>query len=244
MSFATDQARLRAGLAVRHRQLPRAADGWFLAAMGLVLLVAAAAMSGGIWMTGRDPAPEALRILHLKGQPLAIPSSWLRDPRIADGAHLERLDLVVPLADMPAVDGEVPAVPPRPTGAVLLVALTPADAAPDPAERPRLLYSRFVTGDVWTNPGGLIMRRFQDASPYLGEDLYVAPPDGRTFAARCPRPDAPSAGLAALCLWELRQGGIDVAVSFEPGHLTRWDEIRDIVRATLTAMQRRGQAGS
>jgi hypothetical protein len=243
MSFAADHARLRAEMAApRHRRLPSAADGWFLTAVGLVLLAAAAAMSGGIWMTGRDGAPETLRILHLKGQPLAVPSSWLRDGRLADGATIERLDLVIPFAEERTVETEPPLQVTRSTGTILLMALTPADAAPEGAERPRLLYSRFLTGDVWTNPGGLVMRRFQDNSPYQGEDLYVAPPDGRTFAARCSRPEAPSASPAGLCLWEFRQGGIDAAISFEPGHLTRWEDIRDTARATLSAMQQRGQA--
>lgn len=242
MSFAADQARLRAELNRNHRKLPRPADGWFLSALGLILLLAASIMSGGIWMTGRETAPEALRIVHLKGQALAVPTSWMRDGRIADGASLERLDLVIPFAEAHSEDDAQKQDLPRPTGAILLMALTPADTAPDAAERPRLLYSRFLTGDVWTNPGGLVMRRFQDNSPYHGEDLYVAPPDGRSFAARCPRPDAPSASPAVLCLWEFRQGGMDAAISFEPAHLTRWEEIRDAARATLAAMQRRGQS--
>ena len=97
-----------------------------------------------------------------------------------------------------------------------------ADGSLAPAERPSVLYARFVAADARSAAGGLIRRRFRDGTPFEGEDLVVAAPDGRAFWARCPTPGGRGDG-ASGCLTEMRFGDIDVQVRFSPALLPRWE---------------------
>jgi hypothetical protein len=98
----------------------------------------------------------------------------------------------------------------------------PADGSLAPAERPSVLYARFVAADARSAPGGLIRRRFREGTPFDGEDLVVAVPDGRAFWARCPT--AAARGDAARgCVTEMRFGETDVQVRFSPALLPRWE---------------------
>ncbi len=119
----------------------------------------------------------------------------------------------------------------------LILRIAPADGALDPAERPASLYARFLTSDVWRNPGGLLSRRFRAGSPYQTEELYLAPPDGRAFAARCPRADRPDA-VPGLCVAEFRDRGLDVTMSFPARRLPEWEEMDRRARALLGAIRR------
>jgi hypothetical protein len=109
----------------------------------------------------------------------------------------------------------------RPDEPVFLTA-RPADGALAPAERPSVLYARFVAADARSAPGGLIRRRFRDGTPFAGEDLVVAAPDGRAFWARCPTAGDRGDG-ASGCLTEKRFGETDVQVRFSPALLPRWE---------------------
>jgi hypothetical protein len=104
-----------------------------------------------------------------------------------------------------------------------------ADGSLAPAERPAVLYARFVSPDASRSDGGLIRRRFRNGTPYEGEDLFVAPPDGRGFWARCPSAQV-EGDSSGRCLSEMRVGGRDVQLRFAPALLSRWELLAGAVR--------------
>mgnify|MGYP003350395993 CR=1 FL=1 len=129
-------------------------------------------------------------------------------------------------------------VNPRDPAAFFVLALQASDRSVDPSERMEKLYGRFLERDVWTHPGGLFMRRFENASPYEREDLYFAPPEGRRFAARCVRPAQPPDGLPNMCVSEFRQRGLDAQIRFSPDLLPDWERLHEGSRALIEQMAR------
>ena len=107
------------------------------------------------------------------------------------------------------------------SGDSVFITVLPADASLAPAERPSVLYARFVAAEARSAPGGLIRRRFRDGTPFEGEDLVVAASDGRAFWARCATSGSRNDG--ASCLTEMRFGNTDVQVRFSPALLPRWE---------------------
>jgi hypothetical protein len=95
------------------------------------------------------------------------------------------------------------------------------------------LYARFFADEHWSNPGGLLMRRFRPDSPYGGEELYFSPPDGEAFSARCPRQGSVADVGSANCLWSFRQDGLDIQARFPASLLPRWTRLRDGVQSLL-----------
>jgi hypothetical protein len=79
------------------------------------------------------------------------------------------------------------------------------------------------------------MRRFEPGSPYELELLYLAPPEGRDFFARCPRRDAGFLG-SAPCLWALRWKNLDVEARFSAALLRDWEELARGLRAFLASI--------
>ena len=100
------------------------------------------------------------------------------------------------------------------------------------------LYARFLEQTAWNNPGGLIMRRFEKGSPYEREDLYLAPPEGRIFAARCMRPSQPPDGLPNTCITEFRLRGLDAQLRFVPDLLPEWERLMDGARGLIESLAR------
>lgn len=123
-------------------------------------------------------------------------------------------------------------------GDILILLLRPADPALDPADRTAKLYARFLESDTWGHPGGLVMRRFAAKSPYADEELYIAQPDGRRFAARCMRPQQAHDGLPDTCIADLRIEAIDVNIRFSPDLLTDWEKIVEGVQGLVLSMTR------
>ncbi len=119
----------------------------------------------------------------------------------------------------------------------LFLVLTPADAAVAPADRVVMLYTRFLGSDTTHEDYGLEMRHFELNSPYGGEDLYYAPPEGRAFAARCPVSNpaakAVETSLSESCIAEFRTKSLDVQMRFLPILLPQWrvmtEKVQDIV---------------
>jgi hypothetical protein len=165
---------------------------------GCVVACAAVAVAlGAYWVTRPIPDPLAVEAAALHGtgpsgrQTLRLP--W-RDFAGDAGAH---------------------------AGEPMFITALPADASLAPAERPSVLYARFVAAEARSAPGGLIRRRFRDGTPFEGEDLVVAAPDGRAFWARCATSGSRNDG--ASCLTEMRFGDTDVQVRFSPALLPRWE---------------------
>ena len=211
------------------------ADGLAVAYLVAIFVVTAlTALFAAAAIHRRDVEPSRIRFA-IGATNLDVPSTWLRAGMPRSGGTVERLDLVIPWPDE-ATAGEADAA----RGAVaiekvVLVALTSADAALAPAQRPARLYSRFLTAEVWPNPGGLILRRFRSGTPYEDEELYLSPPDGHVFAARCPR------GVTTLpvregCVAEIRVGQLDAQLRFAPARLVSWERLAEGARRIIASM--------
>lgn len=185
--------------------------------LSLAAVAAGAVALGGIAFlrpaAPQKPAPARIDY-ELAGHAFSVPASWLRETMDRSGGGVSRLDLAIPWPGA-AAEGD---------GEIVAVTLVPADAALDPAERPAKLYMRFLAPETWSNPGGLVLRRFRPGTPYEGEELYLAPPDGRRFFARCTRPAATSV-IAPLCTTVMRLSGVDVMLRFGPERLADWTRL-------------------
>ncbi len=101
-----------------------------------------------------------------------------------------------------------------------------------PAERMKGIYPRYIAEDVEAEAGGLVARRFTDASPYRGEDLVFDAAAPERFVARCSR----SGATPAMCLLERRIGAADLTFRFPRDWLAEWRELTakiDYLIATL-----------
>jgi hypothetical protein len=172
----------------------------------------------------------------------AYVASYARDEATAAGGRSDRLAFVAIFPDFSApFRAKKPGA--TPTRETIFVTLALKDDGIDPAERPEKLYARFLEGDAWAGPGGLIMRRFEQNSAYDLEQLYVAPQGGAIFFARCPKPQSAGAAPAEQCLSLFRIDGIDVEMRYSAALLDRWDVLQEGARdfvARLRAPRRRG----
>jgi hypothetical protein len=119
----------------------------------------------------------------------------------------------------------------------LFIELRPADPQLDPAERTARLYLRFLSETAWSHPGGLIARAFEPGSPFAGDELFFAPPEGRQFAARCRRADA-SSTLPNTCIAAFRFDHVDAQVRFSASLLPDWEALMKGAQGLLQAARR------
>jgi len=199
-----------------------------LLGLGPILLVAVA---WALWRLWPAPAPPEERIFVLGGHNLRFAPTYLRDAETSDP---ERVDLVVLAPDFtPAAarPQRLPASGEQDSSgrAQIFLTLTPAPkiegraALASPAER----YGPYLSAEATVADGGLLRRRFDDASPFAGEDLYLAPPDGEAFSARCQRQKIPADDLPNTCLAELRVENIFLQLRFDPVWLGQWTVLRE-----------------
>ncbi|GGK46250.1 hypothetical protein [Salinarimonas ramus] len=190
-----------------------------LPAACLALALAATLLALAIWsrtLLSRETAQiDPLVTIALAGREVTLAESWLIGTPEQERA--ERIALEAPLGALADVNGPV-------AGAMIGVTLVPADDAPPPAVRPAQLYNRFLEPSAATTPDGLIVRRFAPGTPYEGETLHLAPPQGRVFAARCLEGEA-AAGVRLPCLAEIRRGGLDAQVRLPREALREWSRI-------------------
>lgn len=116
----------------------------------------------------------------------------------------------------------------------IFLGLRTVDPELDPADRTARLYLRFLGEAVGDEPGGLTGRAFDRGSPFAGDDLYFAPPEGREFAARCRASANPE--LPDTCAAVFRAGRVDVELRFSKNLLPEW-------QAMLTGAQKLVAAG-
>lgn len=164
---------------------------------------------------------------------LRLPPGYARFPIGRRGGMHDRLDLV---AFAPSLQPAGDAAEPR--NDLVFISLTPAEPTVDPADRPVKLYARFLEEESWSEPSGLLLRRFQAGSPYAFEDLYIAPPEGRAFSARCTRVREKPDGLPETCLTDLRIGGLDAQLRYAPDLLPQWQALIDSAQRFIGGMIR------
>lgn len=212
---------------MRGKSFTFALTGLVLVAIGLGAALVARRLSPQV-----APAPLDVALGEARLRP---PGPYVRAPLDRAGGQLERLDLAVAFPGFgPAgpLDGKTPE-----TG-VIFITLTPSDRAIEPAARPVTLYGRFLEEDALSDATGLILRRFRAGSPYELEDLYIAPPEGRAFSARCTRPRQPADGLGETCLTMLRIGALDAQLRYSPALLPHWESIAARSRTLVEGMMR------
>lgn len=216
-----------------------------LAVLALLLVLTVA----GVFLSSRrsvDAEPQNI-VASVDGVRFSYPAAYARDGATRMGGALDRLAFLTVFPDF-APAAPASGDPKRrdaqeldPTHVFILVA--PRDEAIDPAERPSHLYARFLESEVWGAPGGLMLRRFEAGSPYELEQLYLAPPDGAVFFARCPKREAGFMG-AASCIWALRRGRLDVEVRFAPALLEHWSRLVEGTRGFLKSVEARSERPS
>lgn len=196
----------------------------------IALIIATAVVAGAyVWLAPNDAGSDVVTA-EMAGAKFAYARAYSRDEATAAGGLADRLSFVAsfpsfaPLSSR-ARSGSAPTV---------TLTITPKDDGLDPSERPAKLYSRFLTAEATPGPGGLVLRRFEQDSPYDFEQLYVAPPDGRAFFARCPKTQ--SGAPTDACLSVFRHGAFDVELRYVVDLLEHWDALYDGARATLARM--------
>lgn len=204
--------------------------------IALVFCLAAGAYGYSRW---RDAAPATNVEADIGAAHFSFPRDYARDEATAAGGLADRLALLAhfpdfgPLKRLTTKSG----YPERPQDAVL-VTISLKDDSLEPADRPSKLYSRFLTGETAAGPGGLVLRQFASGSPYDLEQLFVGPPDGRGFFARCPSQQYAGAIPADLCLSVFRDGSLDVELRFSPALLGQWEALFDGARELLMRVRR------
>jgi hypothetical protein len=203
--------------------------------------VTAAAIIGAAVML-RAPSPtDAMVDATIGSIALRYQSGYARFPAGREGGPQERLDLAAffpGFAPAGALTGFTLKTDLRERNErTVFIALTGAEPTLEPADRPVKLYERFLEPDTVTRPDGLLERRFQAGSPYENEELFIAPPEGRAFFARCPTPKPKPDGLPDTCIYDFRTRGLDVEMRFSPALLADWQALgmggREFVEAML-----------
>ena len=199
------------------------------------VLIAVLALAAGAVVALRSPsAPEASAPVKVTVAGVAL----TLDPRLARTAAdlaspaLEELDLVFAMPDFAPVGGKAGAYP---LEKLVFLTLRRPDDRVEPRDKPARLYLRFLGAAVEAHPTGLILRRFEPGGPYDGEQLYMTPPEGRAFWARCA---SATAGLPATCVSEARIGGVDARLRFAPELIGDWEKLNAGVARLVEGMGR------
>lgn len=197
--------------------------GLGMPALFLALAVIAALAALALWsrtLLAREAVPVTTAVeITLADRTLVVPRAWLIAGEGASraGRPVARVALEAPLREVLDLD-TVPA------DIGIGITFVPADEAPAPSDRPALLYNRFLAPGADPTADGLVRRAFAAQTPYEGEVLFLAPPQGRAFAARCLDAEA-ATGVRLPCLAEIRRGGLDVQIRMPRSALGHWSRI-------------------
>jgi hypothetical protein len=191
--------------------------------LGLGTLAALYSMSGA----GGDFRKLDLIPVTIDDFKVNVPRRYFRGGAAPSYGTSERVDLVMLHPDMIAAGVSPEKLDDAPNPQLLVfVSIQRNDGVIDPAERVQDIYGRFLEPTTFESSGGLLLKRFNADSPYEDEELFIAPPDGRIFAARCRKPEkVTSNGIGETCIWRFRQTGADVQVRFAPALLHQWEDM-------------------
>lgn len=194
-----------------------------------VLLTIALAAGAALLYAAREEAPDALIQSELAGVKFSYARGYARDEATAAGGFADHLSFVASFPGFAPLSAKELAAAPS-----IALTLTPKDDGLDPGERPGKLYARFLTPETVAGPGGLILRHFEQGSPYDSEELLIAPSDQRGFFARCPKADASAPREACLSLF--RERGLDIELRYSPALLGHWDALYEGAHALIAKM--------
>lgn len=193
------------------------------------LLAVVIAVGVGTMFLAREQAPGTVIQAEIAGVKFAYAHAYARDDATVAGGLADRLAFIASFPAFAPLASKSRAMAPS-----VVLTLTPKDDGLDPGQRPAKLYARFLTSEALEGPGGLVLRRFEPGSPYDSEELFIAPPDGRTFFARCPKPQTGAPDEA--CLSVFREGALDVELRYPAALLDQWDTLYEGARALLVKM--------
>ncbi len=186
------------------------------------------------WLLPHVPTPPEQINVVVGTQQLHFASDLLLKPLANHTKPLASLDLRVSFPELgpakPAtIDGALPAS--------VVLHIIPADPKLDPAERAAALYPRFLTSATRTDTHGLVVQDFEQDSTYAGEMLFVAPPEGRVFSARCLTPERGGRLVHTSCVFQFRSDKIDVDASFPQALLADWQSLALKLRAFVEELK-------
>jgi hypothetical protein len=92
-----------------------------------------------------------------------------------------------------------------------------------PVERLKMIYPRYLQAGPMAGPEGLTLMKFNDTSPYRGEDLAFDANAPERFLARCSHNG--SGPTRGTCLAERRVGEADVTVRFPSDWIADWRNV-------------------
>jgi hypothetical protein len=179
----------------------------------------------------------ALRILDMSvgATKLRVPEQYIRDPEQRDNGASSRIRIAVTWPDFTPLVAPNSLLTPQAPSPIIFMTLEAADDTINPALRPSALYSRFLTTDVNEGASQLVTRIFKAGTPYAGEVLHIAPPNGELFSARCQIVKVPEA-RSEHCLWQLRIDKLDVQVRFSEELLVDWEALNERTKELLAAI--------
>lgn len=199
-------------------------------------------LAGAFWLwRALHPAPLSGAVhATIGGSTFVLPSGYFR-PGSRGGGRLEKLSLAAFYPDF-APAGDLQDIASATDLAerhdrLVFLTISEADSTLDPADRPVKLYARFLDPNEWTQPGGLIARGFLPGSPFEGEELYFAAPEGREFAARCGKPDQHRA-TPNFCIDDFRLGELNVELRFSANLLFGWEKLLAGARGLIEQAKR------
>jgi hypothetical protein len=226
----------RRSLRRRHGHLVPIASGCALAACAIALV---AWLLWPTWEPDTSIDPTRLPV-SVGGTLFNVPTKAVRIKIQRHSGPQERVDLgfLYPSLEPPNqsrhanADAPDQTVPPIDR---IFVSLSAHHDTLAPDIRARTIYPRYLEKTSTQGEDGLIMRTFREATPYSGEDLFVAA--SPAVVARCTRDTA----TPGMCLSERRIDGADLTFRFPRSWLAQW---REVARAMdgLTA-QLRGPGG-
>jgi hypothetical protein len=197
---------------------------FFVVLLGLALV---AATGFAVWRVLRPTQGSTTTQAAVGVSTFSLPSGYFR-PGSRAGGRVDKLELATffpnfaPAGDLSDIVGATDLAERH--DKLIFITISEADLTLDPADRPAKLYARFLEPDEWTHPGGLIARGFVAGSPFEGEELYYAAPEGREFAARCGRPD-PNRTTPNFCIDDFRLDELNVELRFSANLLSEWEKL-------------------
>jgi hypothetical protein len=205
------------------------------AAIGAALLLF---LGSAVWLihaSSRGPASFIVADVLIGTQQLQIDSRFTRSPAGPLHRSYDDLDLLVALPDFSPAGERAHQLP---LEALLTITLRPKDIRLEPRDKVARLFARYLETKAHGGDGGLVMRRFQEASPFAGEEIFMTPPEGRLFWARCSQASSDADAQRRICLSEIRYGALDLRLRFSAIHLAKWEELTASTSQLLASLSR------